>query len=217
MSPETEPFLRLFTAMALAVTALGRGEVRQLPELYDHINSFPGIMAPDFYVSTDRVLGLLADAVGDRAEASRHFEDAISFCRKAEYLPELAWTCHDYAAMLLDQDLDDGKAQDMVAMGQHMASSLGMPPLLEKLNALQERVRAKASGPHSRYANLTERQTEVLLLIAQGKTNREIARQLVLSDRTVQRHVSDIYDRIGARNRAEATAFALNKLPASSK
>jgi DNA-binding NarL/FixJ family response regulator len=53
---------------------------------------------------------------------------------------------------------------------------------------------------------------EVLRLIAQGKTNREIARELVLSERTVQRHIADIYVKISARNRADATAFALSKL-----
>jgi DNA-binding CsgD family transcriptional regulator len=54
---------------------------------------------------------------------------------------------------------------------------------------------------------LSSRQREVLELLAEGKTNREIAEELVLSERTVQRHVADIYARIGARNRAEATAF----------
>jgi DNA-binding NarL/FixJ family response regulator len=47
--------------------------------------------------------------------------------------------------------------------------------------------------------------------VAQGKTNREIAEALVLSERTVQRHIADLYARIGVRNRAEATAFELNR------
>jgi DNA-binding NarL/FixJ family response regulator len=52
----------------------------------------------------------------------------------------------------------------------------------------------------------------VLWLLAEGKTNREIAQELVLSERTVQRHIADIYVKIGARNRADATAFALSML-----
>jgi DNA-binding NarL/FixJ family response regulator len=51
-----------------------------------------------------------------------------------------------------------------------------------------------------------------LRLIAAGKTDREIERELFISVRTVQRHVADIYVKIGARNRSEATAFALSKL-----
>jgi DNA-binding CsgD family transcriptional regulator/pimeloyl-ACP methyl ester carboxylesterase len=56
--------------------------------------------------------------------------------------------------------------------------------------------------------NLSRRQVEVLKLIAQGKTNREIAEELVLSERTVQRHIADLYLKIDVRNRAEAVGFA---------
>ena len=52
---------------------------------------------------------------------------------------------------------------------------------------------------------------DVLLLIAKGKTTREIAAELVLSGRTVQRHISNLYSKIDVRNRAEATAFAQNE------
>jgi DNA-binding CsgD family transcriptional regulator/pimeloyl-ACP methyl ester carboxylesterase len=58
-------------------------------------------------------------------------------------------------------------------------------------------------------SRLSDRQEEVLRLIAAGKTNREIAALLVLSLRTVERHVNDIYARLGLRNRSEAVAFAL--------
>jgi DNA-binding CsgD family transcriptional regulator/pimeloyl-ACP methyl ester carboxylesterase len=57
--------------------------------------------------------------------------------------------------------------------------------------------------------NLSARQREVLSLIARGMTNREIATELVLSLRTVERHVNDIYARLGVRNRTEAVALAL--------
>ena len=59
---------------------------------------------------------------------------------------------------------------------------------------------------------LTEREVEVLRLVAQGKTNLEIADELVLSQRTVQRHIANIYAKIDVRNRAEATTFALTEL-----
>jgi DNA-binding NarL/FixJ family response regulator len=57
---------------------------------------------------------------------------------------------------------------------------------------------------------LTARQIDVLSLLAKGKTTREIARTLVLSERTVERHIADVYAKIGARNRAEATAYFLS-------
>ena len=55
--------------------------------------------------------------------------------------------------------------------------------------------------------DLTEREVEVLRLIAAGKSNQEIARELVLSLRTVEKHISNIYVKIGATGRvARATA-----------
>ena len=55
---------------------------------------------------------------------------------------------------------------------------------------------------------------EVLTLLARGKTNLEIAIELVLSERTVHRHISNLYTKINVRNRAEATTFALSNLTA---
>jgi DNA-binding NarL/FixJ family response regulator len=55
---------------------------------------------------------------------------------------------------------------------------------------------------------LSTRQLQVLRLIAEGKSSREIAAALVLSERTVQRHIAELYTRINVHNRAEATAFA---------
>jgi predicted ATPase/DNA-binding CsgD family transcriptional regulator len=59
-------------------------------------------------------------------------------------------------------------------------------------------------------AGLTEREAEVLRLLAAGRTNKEIAQALVVSVRTVENHLTHIYGKIGARSRAEAVAFALH-------
>ncbi len=56
---------------------------------------------------------------------------------------------------------------------------------------------------------MTAREVEVLGLIAAGYTNREIADTLIISVPTVERHIANIYNKIGARNRADATAYAL--------
>jgi pimeloyl-ACP methyl ester carboxylesterase len=55
---------------------------------------------------------------------------------------------------------------------------------------------------------LSPRQLQVLQLVTEGKTNREIALELVLSERTVQRHISDLYLKLDVRNRAEAVGLA---------
>ena len=63
--------------------------------------------------------------------------------------------------------------------------------------------------PSSVAANLTPRELEVLQLIAAGRTNVEISRELVLSIRTVARHITNIYGKIGAHGKADATAYAI--------
>jgi DNA-binding CsgD family transcriptional regulator len=58
-------------------------------------------------------------------------------------------------------------------------------------------------------ARLTPREIDVLRLIVAGQTNKQIATELVLSPRTVARHIANIYDKIDSRGKAEATAYAI--------
>ena len=68
---------------------------------------------------------------------------------------------------------------------------------------------AAASSPPSRLlpAGLTEREVEVLRLVAAGLTNQEIAAALFLSVKTISRHLSNIFTKIGVTSRAAATAY----------
>jgi ATP/maltotriose-dependent transcriptional regulator MalT len=59
-------------------------------------------------------------------------------------------------------------------------------------------------------AGLTTREAEVLRLVAQGQSNKEIAAELVLSVRTVERHITNLYGKIDARGKADATAYAIH-------
>ena len=59
------------------------------------------------------------------------------------------------------------------------------------------------------FANLTDQELKVLALITQGKTNKEIAANLYLGEGTVRNYVSNILDKLGLSNRAEATAYAV--------
>jgi pimeloyl-ACP methyl ester carboxylesterase/DNA-binding CsgD family transcriptional regulator len=61
-------------------------------------------------------------------------------------------------------------------------------------------------------AHLTLREVQVLRLLAGGESNREIASRLVISLRTVERHISNIYGKISARGKADATAYAIRNL-----
>jgi DNA-binding NarL/FixJ family response regulator len=64
-----------------------------------------------------------------------------------------------------------------------------------------------AEAPHSK-AGLTTRELEVLRLVATGRTNRAIADALKLSEKTVARHISNIFNKLDVPSRAAATAYA---------
>ena len=81
-----------------------------------------------------------------------------------------------------------------------------MTPLAERVTTLKGPIPVgRASG---RPDGLTSRQVDVLQLVAVGRTNREIADELVISINTVLRHMQDIFGKIGAGNRTEAAAYA---------
>jgi DNA-binding NarL/FixJ family response regulator len=111
---------------------------------------------------------------------------------------------------LVRQALDVGARQVFV-------KPLDIPLLLESIRAATaEAVRprpAAAAGERPSGApaaqGLTARELEVLALVAQGKSNQEIADVLGLSRRTVERHVGDILSRLGVTSRAAAAATAI--------
>lgn len=80
--------------------------------------------------------------------------------------------------------------------------------MVEKTIALQELPDSFNSMTRAYPGGLTQREVEVLRLVASGKTSAEIPAELVLSRRTVERHISNIYGKTNTHNRAEATAFA---------
>lgn len=74
--------------------------------------------------------------------------------------------------------------------------------------AIPDRSGGSASVP-SADCHLTTRETEVLGLVALGLTNQQVAARLFLSRRTVEQHLSSIYNRLGVSSRAAATRFAI--------
>lgn len=73
-----------------------------------------------------------------------------------------------------------------------------------------DRVRKTArEAQSSAFAALTERELQVLALIAEGKTNKEIAEKAFLSEKTIRNYVSSILDKLNVSNRAEAAAYAV--------
>jgi two-component system response regulator DevR len=92
-----------------------------------------------------------------------------------------------------------------VARGESMLDSRVTRGVLEKLVA-QKQAAATDEGPE-----LTARELEVLALISEGATNKEIAAKLVVSENTARNHVSHILSKLGFSRRSEAAAYAVKK------
>jgi DNA-binding CsgD family transcriptional regulator len=95
---------------------------------------------------------------------------------------------------------EDGAAMELDA-ARWAFQELGATPDVARVDAYARRAAAAAGG-------LTARELEVLRLVATGKTNRTIAADLFLSEKTVARHVSNIFAKLGVSSRAAATAHA---------
>ena len=97
------------------------------------------------------------------------------------------------------------ESAEQAGLAREVAQRLGAAPLLAELRLLgTPRGAAHSAGSTS----LTQREHEVLGLIAQGRTNRQIARQLYISEKTVSVHVSNILAKLGVGGRTEAAAVA---------
>jgi len=90
------------------------------------------------------------------------------------------------------------------ARGNALVSPAMTPRLLAEFNTLTTRV---SDGEGER--RLTRRETEILELVAQGLSNKQIAAELVISHNTVKNHVRNILEKLRLRSRAEAAAFAV--------
>lgn len=85
------------------------------------------------------------------------------------------------------------------------------PALAHKLMRELQRSARLSSGPPLVAEPLTEREVEVLTLVARGLSNQEIARKLEISERTARTHVSNILDKLHLENRTQAALYALRE------
>jgi DNA-binding CsgD family transcriptional regulator len=164
------------------------------------------IVAP--LLVTDRLLGLLAHRAGQTRRAVGHFEDALAFCRRSGYRPELAWTCYEYARALLDAGRRDDRARAGILLEEShgLSLQLGLRPLVNAIAAFRRRYGLRLDR---KPVGLTNRELEVLGLLSLGKTNKEIAAALCISTNTVAVHVVHVLNKTGSSNRTEAASYAV--------
>lgn len=157
----------------------------------------------------DAARASLAAATGRTEEARAGFEDAIDLYARAGMTFDAAVARVDLAELLsaLDRDV---AARAEAAAAVAVFEDLGATLLARRASALESRI-SRATRAAGAGDELTPRQTEVLRRVAGGQTNKEIAAELSLSEKTVDRHVSNVFDRLGVSSRAAAVALAVQR------
>jgi DNA-binding NarL/FixJ family response regulator len=116
----------------------------------------------------------------------------------------------------LDMPYEEARARVLVALarraiGDHDGADLELDAardVFERLGARPDLARVATAVGSAPVPDLTERECEVLRLVAQGKTNREIGSVLVISEHTVARHLQNVFTKLGLSSRTAATAYA---------
>ena len=163
-------------------------------------------------IEADRLLGtaLARRAAGDADPAA--WQAAVAARRPLGRPYELALVLADAAAVHLErrQRIDGAAA---LSEGHAIAAELGAAPLRTRLEALARRARVGLEGVETvddavQRLGLTRREREVLLLVADGRSNRQIGEQLFMAESTAGVHVSNILAKLGVTRRSEAAAVA---------
>ena len=147
-SPSATPYFATWARIGAALTSVMNVDPIPAGEQYAILKELAGTFI--LHASVDRVLGLLAKTTGKLDDAAAHFEDALAFCRKADFRPKLAWTCCDYADLLIDLSTSsdttasDNRAKAISLLDESLAISteLGMRPLMERARSRPERLTA---------------------------------------------------------------------------
>jgi class 3 adenylate cyclase/DNA-binding CsgD family transcriptional regulator len=162
-----------------------------------------------------RVLGVAATVNGWWDAAEAHFQAAINSASRVGARPELGRSYLDYARMLIARGRknDHRRAIELVRQAVRLFHELGMEPFARHAAQLATTLRASVPpAPQPRFAypaHLSEQEAKILLQIAWGRADQEIADALVQSPTTVARHVKSILRKIGIKSREAAVAYAL--------
>ncbi len=146
---------------------------------------------------------------GQFEQASTHIATALQLAEDCNTPFEQALTLLAFAEIKIAmRELDE--VPDLLKSTREILEPLRAKPALEHLVRIEERLDELQAGAQD-HAGLSPRELEVLQLIVEGHTDREIAEQLFISPRTVMNHVSNILNKLGVNSRAAAAAAAIRQ------
>ena len=163
---------------------------------------------PVAMIGAHRSLGALCIVEGRYEEAEAQLRAALAIIDTCGATYERALCLFGLAELQAGRGRP-GEALSLLDAARNLCLPLNARLTLGWIDDLAARLAPEiASADAANSAGLTERELQVLRLIVAGASNREIADQLFLSVRTVERHISNLYSKIGARSRAAAASFA---------
>ena len=148
----------------------------------------------------------IAAASGDVSAASSMLEALCDDLEREGLLEELLWARLDLGRALahVDRERSVRAFSDAAALAEEGGAKTQLRLAAQELRRLG--VRAWRRGPEARgegVAGLTSREVEIARLVADGSSNREVAQSLLISPRTVERHITNVLAKLGLRNRTE--------------
>jgi len=183
----------------LAEIALAAGDIATARDASIRLNELAdGLDAPLLRAMATRVGGTVRLAEGDVVSALATLRRASEAWRELD-------APYDLARVRVRT------AEACLRLGDHEGALIeteAAREVFERLGAATDLAALPSAGAVAHPAGLSEREIEILRLVAAGLTNRAIAESLTISGRTVDRHVSNIFTKLDVSTRAAATAFA---------
>jgi len=201
LGERTEPLERAVILPAYAEVMLVAGELDKAGSASEELDEIAArAERPMLSAIAAHVSGAVTLASGDAGAALGPLRRALELWRELDAPYEVA-RARALIGVACRAVGDDDSAELELAAAQAVFEELGAAPDLGRLSSDQPR---ESHG-------LTARELEVLRLVAAGKTNRQIAAELVLSEHTVARHVQNIFGKLRVSSRTAATAFAFEQ------
>jgi DNA-binding CsgD family transcriptional regulator len=158
----------------------------------------------------DRHLAAAYAFLDEKDKALRAFHSALAIATAMRFRPEVALTRLGLGHLLIKHFPREREAAlEHLDFAIAEFQEMKMAPALESALSLRDRARTLVEKHPSYPDGLSEREVEVLRLVAAGLTNQQIADELTVSAHTAVRHVSNILRKAGVANRVEAAAYAI--------
>jgi DNA-binding CsgD family transcriptional regulator len=192
-------------------TSTARALLQRMAPLADRVD---GICLLSF----GRLLGEAATLAGCPAEARHSYELALQVCQEIRFRPEVALIRLDMAELLLNSyPSERARAADHLQMATAEFEAMHMQRGLARALELSQSAAPEVARAERSFADspdpLTEREREVADLLAQGKSNPEIAATLVISESTAEVLVKQVFSKLDLKSRSQVAAWAARRGP----